>query len=356
MFLETRVLFFFFAREWKVVAAACVLTGAILCYCTGIAGYMAFRSTTQGDILDNFSGPMAACFKVVVVLHLIMYIPGDVSVYISVGAMFRKEKGESREGRGRGRTIYITSHRGVEKRRSAHETVFFFRVEIDENVDPPPPLFHNASVRSTAGLRRRSCDSRRTQEYGRDPSCAASRWLARRPWGSCAQEQTYRSRAPRLVGSARVLFRTEDPIACTFCIRRRRLHEANGGGASRGFGEKQKCLFFGCTARTLCFPFSGGAAASRFLLAQLGRCGKSPSQTLRCSDFNPLSSRLGRALELCPPRVVVSSTNDGRITAKNKTPNQLQTATPPRKNRANPFLSTKKRHASAHRSSLLFCI
>ncbi|CAN0439653.1 unnamed protein product, partial [Laminaria digitata] len=68
------------AREWRAVAGASVLTGAVVCYCTGIAGYLAFRSATAGDILDNFSGPVAAFFKILVVLHLIMYIPGDVSL------------------------------------------------------------------------------------------------------------------------------------------------------------------------------------------------------------------------------------------------------------------------------------
>ncbi|CAN0366071.1 unnamed protein product, partial [Laminaria digitata] len=65
------------AREWRTVAGVSVLTGAILCYGTGIAGYLAFRSTTEGDILDNFYGPVAAFFKVLVVLHIIMCIPGD---------------------------------------------------------------------------------------------------------------------------------------------------------------------------------------------------------------------------------------------------------------------------------------
>ena len=57
-----------------------VFAAAILCYCTGISGYLAFRSAAEGNILDNFPGPVAACFKVLVVLHLILYIPGDVSL------------------------------------------------------------------------------------------------------------------------------------------------------------------------------------------------------------------------------------------------------------------------------------
>ena len=49
-----------------------------MCYCTGLAGYLAFRSATDGDILDNFAGPMAACFKVLVVVHLILHTPCHV--------------------------------------------------------------------------------------------------------------------------------------------------------------------------------------------------------------------------------------------------------------------------------------
>ena len=61
-----------------MVAGISIFIGAVLCYCTGLSGYIAFRSATEGDILDNFSGPLAACFKILVVVHLIMCIPGHV--------------------------------------------------------------------------------------------------------------------------------------------------------------------------------------------------------------------------------------------------------------------------------------
>ena len=59
--------------------SASVLAGGILCYVTGLAGYLAFRGATGGDTLDNFSGPVAAFFKILVVVHLIFYIPNEVT-------------------------------------------------------------------------------------------------------------------------------------------------------------------------------------------------------------------------------------------------------------------------------------
>lgn len=55
-----------------------VAAGGILCYVTGFVGYLSFRGATQGDILDNFMGPIASCFKVLVIAHLVMYIPHEV--------------------------------------------------------------------------------------------------------------------------------------------------------------------------------------------------------------------------------------------------------------------------------------
>lgn len=55
-----------------------VAAGGILCYVTGFVGYVSFRGATEGDILDNFMGPLASCFKVLVIAHLVMYIPHEV--------------------------------------------------------------------------------------------------------------------------------------------------------------------------------------------------------------------------------------------------------------------------------------
>ena len=64
--------------EWKAVMSASVLAGGAMCYVTGLAGYLAFRGATEGDILDNFFGPLAAFFKILVIVHLILYIPNKV--------------------------------------------------------------------------------------------------------------------------------------------------------------------------------------------------------------------------------------------------------------------------------------
>ncbi|CAM9281738.1 unnamed protein product, partial [Hapterophycus canaliculatus] len=67
-------------REWSSVAKIAVVLGGVLCFVTGIAGYLSFRGATQGDILDNFSGWIASIFKIGVVGHLILYIPNEVII------------------------------------------------------------------------------------------------------------------------------------------------------------------------------------------------------------------------------------------------------------------------------------
>lgn len=67
-------------RPWRRVAAWAVGVGLVLCYSTGLVGYLSFRDTTDGDILDNFDGTLASCFKALVVIHLVLYIPSEVVV------------------------------------------------------------------------------------------------------------------------------------------------------------------------------------------------------------------------------------------------------------------------------------
>lgn len=64
--------------EWRKVAGISVIAGGVLCYGMGLAGYMAFRDATEGDILDNFVGPPAGLFKALVIVHLVLYIPSEV--------------------------------------------------------------------------------------------------------------------------------------------------------------------------------------------------------------------------------------------------------------------------------------
>jgi sodium-coupled neutral amino acid transporter 11 len=51
--------------------------GATMCFFTGLAGYLSFGDDTKSNILENFHGPMGAVFKVALVVHLLLYIPGD---------------------------------------------------------------------------------------------------------------------------------------------------------------------------------------------------------------------------------------------------------------------------------------
>jgi hypothetical protein len=57
------------------ITSTAVFVGALMCAGMGIAGYLIFRNTTTGEILDNFSGHAYDFFKVMVVTHLVLYIP-----------------------------------------------------------------------------------------------------------------------------------------------------------------------------------------------------------------------------------------------------------------------------------------
>jgi amino acid permease len=51
--------------------------GVAMCFAVGIVGYLSFRDSTETDILENFSGKLGVVFKLLVVVHLILYTPGD---------------------------------------------------------------------------------------------------------------------------------------------------------------------------------------------------------------------------------------------------------------------------------------
>ena len=61
--------------SWMKITSTAVFVGALMCAGMGIAGYLSFRNTTTGEILDNFSGHAYDFFKVMVVTHLVLYIP-----------------------------------------------------------------------------------------------------------------------------------------------------------------------------------------------------------------------------------------------------------------------------------------
>jgi amino acid permease len=51
--------------------------GVAMCFVLGIVGYLCFRDDVDADILENFAGGAGTFFKIAVILHLILYIPGD---------------------------------------------------------------------------------------------------------------------------------------------------------------------------------------------------------------------------------------------------------------------------------------
>lgn len=60
---------------WRVVTGTAVGVGALMCMTMGLVGYLSFGSATEGMILDNFNQHPYDFFKVMVVTHLILYIP-----------------------------------------------------------------------------------------------------------------------------------------------------------------------------------------------------------------------------------------------------------------------------------------
>jgi sodium-coupled neutral amino acid transporter 11 len=62
-------------RSWSQVTGVAVLAGSLMCITMGVAGYLSFGTDTDGMILDNFEQHGYDFFKVMVVTHLILYIP-----------------------------------------------------------------------------------------------------------------------------------------------------------------------------------------------------------------------------------------------------------------------------------------
>lgn len=62
---------------WRSVTRNAVISGACMCMVMGLVGYVSFGSDTQGEILDNFPQTGFDIFKVMVIMHLILYIPSN---------------------------------------------------------------------------------------------------------------------------------------------------------------------------------------------------------------------------------------------------------------------------------------
>lgn len=58
------------------IALSTTIIGASICYSVGVIGYITFRSSTQADILQNFSGHIATLCKIGVLFHFNFLIPG----------------------------------------------------------------------------------------------------------------------------------------------------------------------------------------------------------------------------------------------------------------------------------------
>jgi len=65
---------------WKYTTLIAVLLGLALCLIMGLSGYLSFRENTQPFILENFPQNWAYVFFVFLVIHLLLYIPGDLIV------------------------------------------------------------------------------------------------------------------------------------------------------------------------------------------------------------------------------------------------------------------------------------
>jgi len=62
-------------ESWRKITGTAVLVGALMCASMGLVGYLSFANDTEGEILDNFPQHGYDVFKIMVVTHLILYIP-----------------------------------------------------------------------------------------------------------------------------------------------------------------------------------------------------------------------------------------------------------------------------------------
>jgi len=63
--------------QFRKVTFFVSLIGCLSCWLTGLMGYVSFRNETSDDILSNFSTGFSTIFKTMIVIHLILFIPGE---------------------------------------------------------------------------------------------------------------------------------------------------------------------------------------------------------------------------------------------------------------------------------------
>lgn len=68
------------AQNFSFISLSTVVVGLIVCIAFGVTGYLSFRDITESNILLNFNGSLGACFKILVIIHLLLYLPGDYIV------------------------------------------------------------------------------------------------------------------------------------------------------------------------------------------------------------------------------------------------------------------------------------
>ena len=64
-------------KNFNQVSLNTIIIGAIMCFFTGLIGYISFGSNTKSNIIENFDGYLGGFFKIALVIHLVLYIPGD---------------------------------------------------------------------------------------------------------------------------------------------------------------------------------------------------------------------------------------------------------------------------------------
>ncbi|RYH14141.1 hypothetical protein EON65_34075 [archaeon] len=57
------------------------VAGVLMCFIIGLVGYLCFLDNTETNILENFTGDVGAVFKIGLIVHLILYIPGDFVIF-----------------------------------------------------------------------------------------------------------------------------------------------------------------------------------------------------------------------------------------------------------------------------------
>lgn len=63
--------------NFQRLAKTATWIGVLMCFFTGLAAYLSFGNSTDTNILLNFTGAVGDIFKLALIVHLVLYIPGD---------------------------------------------------------------------------------------------------------------------------------------------------------------------------------------------------------------------------------------------------------------------------------------